>query len=397
MQAWTRAEGEARAAELMTRTWGVKPAGVWSTPGRVPIIGEHTDYNGGLVLTTVTPHRTFVAARLRDDARIRVVSKRAANFAGPGSTWEGELDSITPETAAGWPAYALGVIWALREGGFDGNGLDLAIASCVPSNAGLSSSAALEAAVARAVNALWRLALDSYDAQAMLADACNYGEVEIAQAPSGGMDQHTVLRCREGEAVELDFSQRPPILHHRPLYFPDYGLGLLVIDARTAHRDRTPGTVARMEQCQAAARSLGVDTISELTDFEDGRRRIRQLQDPLLRKRARHVHTEIERVRLVAAELADPGPAHERFAEIGKLLFRSHASLEVDFEASSPEQNLAVDSAYHSGALGARMVGAGFGGSSIALVRRNEAQATARFIDQAFVEAGRERPHFLMV
>src|SRR5690554_1697405 len=110
--------------------------------------------------------------------------------------------------------------------------MDLAVTSCVPANAGLSSSGALEGAVARAVNALWKLALDSDDLQADLAEACLHGEEAIAQAPTGGMDQHTILRCREGEAVELNFSERPPMLRHRPLYFPDYGLGLLVIDAR---------------------------------------------------------------------------------------------------------------------------------------------------------------------
>lgn len=397
IESWTRGEGESRARSLMEHTWGVEPHGVWSAPGRVPIIGEHTDFNGGLVLPTVTPHRTYVAARLRDDARVRIVSERASRFEGPGAMWEGRLDGITPDSARGWPAYAVGVLWALRERGFDGMGLDLAVTSCVPANAGLSSSGALESAVAQAVNALWRLALDSDESQAELAEACLHGEETIAQAPTGGMDQHTILRCREGDAVELDFSERPPILRHRPLYFPDYGLGLLVIDARTAGRNRTPGVTQRMAECQAAAAALGVTSLGQITDYNDGRRRIRQLKDPLLRRRARHVLTENERVRSVAAELADPGPAHERFVEIGKQLFRSHASLEVDFEVSSPEQNLAVDVAFHFGALGARMVGAGFGGASIALVRRVEAQATARRIDRAFVEAGRERPHFLMI
>lgn len=381
----------------MEHTWDVKADGVWSAPGRVPIIGEHTDYNGGLALLTITPHRTYVAARLRDDSQVRVVSERASHFVGPGAMWEGELDNITAQNTAGWPAFVLGVIWALRERGFDGGGLDLAITSCVPTNAGLSSSAALEAAVARAVNGLWRLALDSNDSQAELAEACLHGEDAIARAPSGGMDQHTVLRCRDGEAVELDFSERPPILEHRPLYFPDYGLGLLVIDARTAGRDRTPGVVERMTQCGAAAAQLGVGTLGELIDYEDSRRRIRKLDDPILRQRARHVLTENMRVRYVAAELADTGPAHERFVEIGKQLYRSHASLEVDFAASSPEQNLAVDAAYHSGALGARMVGAGFGGAAIALVRRAQARDTSARIDRAFVAAGRTRPHFLMV
>lgn len=381
----------------MNSTWHVEPDGVWSAPGRVPIIGEHTDYNGGLALLTVTPHRTYVAARLRDDARVRVVSERAGGFAGPGTTWEGHLDGITADSAAGWPAYTLGVIWALRERGFDGAGLDLAITSCVPSNAGLASSGALEAATAQAVNSLWRLALDSADSQWELAEACRHAEEAIAQVPTGGMDQHTILRCRQSEAVELDFSERPPLLHDRPLYFPDYGLGLLIIDAHATGQARTPGFTQRVAECRAAATALGVDSLSELAGVEDGRQRVNNLGDEVLRKRARHVLTENERVRIVAAELADTGPAHERFVEIGTQLYRSHASLELDFEVSSAEQNLAVDAAFHSGALGARLVGAGFGGAAIALVRRAQAHATARSIDQAFVDAGRQQPHFLMI
>ena len=397
VEPWTRGQGESRARSLMSDTWNCQADGVWSAPGRVPIIGEHTDYNGGLTLSTVTSHRTYIAARLRDDARVRVISERADSFAGPGNRWEGELDDISSSTAAGWPAYTLGVIWALRERGFDGAGLDLAITSCVPPNAGLSSSGALEGATARAVNALWRLALDSDESQSELAEACRHGEESIANTPTGGMDQHTILRCREGEAVELDFSERPPALAHRPLYFPDYGLGLLIIDARTAGRDRTPGMNQRLAECRAAAAELGVDSLGEITDFDDGRRRIRKLPNQVLRRRARHVLTENTRTRNVAAELADTAPAHERFMQIGKELFRSHASLEVDFEASSPEQNLAVDAAYHSGALGARMVGTGFGGAAIALVRRAQARDMSERIDRAFVAAGRERPHFLMV
>uniref|UniRef100_UPI0025D1060B galactokinase n=1 Tax=uncultured Demequina sp. TaxID=693499 RepID=UPI0025D1060B len=242
---WTRGQGESRSRALLSQTWGGEAEGVWSAPGRVTIIGEHTDYSSGMSLPTVTSHRTYVAARLRDDHVLRVASEGAEAFDGPGVSWEGSIEDIEPGSVEGWPAYVASVIWALRERGYDGAGMDLAITSCVPPGAGLASSGALECATALAVNALWRLALDSDEAHAELAEACIHGEEAIAGAPSGGLDQHTQLRCREGEALELDFSERPPTARHCPLYFPDYGLGLLVIDVRTRARRRTEGYVAR--------------------------------------------------------------------------------------------------------------------------------------------------------
>ena len=132
-----------------------------------------------------------------------------------------------------------------------------------------------------------------------------------------------------------------------------------------------------------------------MADDPNGARRVESLADEVLRKRARHVVTEIERVRLVAGELAGTAPAHERFVEIGRLIYRSHASLAVDFEVSSAELDLAVNAAWTGGALGARLVGGGFGGSAIALVRRTQMDASARIIDRRFAEAGLERPRFL--
>ncbi|WP_234983295.1 galactokinase family protein [Demequina sp. NBRC 110053] len=394
---WTRGQGETRVRALFARTWGAEPAGVWSAPGRITIIGEHTDYSGGLSLPTVTAHRTYVAARRRDDDTVRVLSEGADAFDGPGERWTGTLTDIGPDQVSGWPAYVAGVLWALRERGYDGPGMDVVIASCLPTASGLASSGAVECATALAANALWGLALDSDDGHAELAEACIDGEEAIARAPTGGLDQHTQLRCREGEALELDFSERPPRATHRPLYFPDYGLGLLVTDVRTRDRDRTPGYRRRRDECAAAASALGVERLRDLAGDHRARARIEALADPVLRARARHVVAEIERVEDVSAQLAGTGPAHERFVDIGKQLFRSHASLEVDYHASTPELNLAVDTAFRNGVLGARMVGAGFGGSTIALVRRADADGVARSIDHAFVEEGLERPRFLMV
>ncbi|MFW7413722.1 galactokinase [Demequina sp. SO4-18] len=397
VEPWTRGQGDARARALLARVWDGEPDGVWSAPGRVTIIGEHTDYNGGMTLPTVTPHRTYVAARLRDDDRVRIVSEGAGRFDGPGDIWEGTLDGIDPETAKGWPAYVAGVMWALRERGFDGAGLDIAICSCVPSDAGLASSGALSCATARAINALWGLALDSDQSQWELAEACVHAEEAIAGVPAGGLDQHTQLRCREGEAIELDFSHAPPRVLRRPLYFPEYGLALLVIALRSSHQGRAAGLANRVDECRAAARALGVARLGDLAGAPGACGRVGALEDATLRRRARHVLSEIDRVHDVMAELANTGPAHERFVHVGEQLFRSHASLEMDFEVSTPEQNLAVDTAYRTGALGARLIGAGFGGCALAFIRRTQADSMAQRIDHEFIDAGRERPQFLLL
>jgi galactokinase len=286
-------------------------------------------------------------------------------------------------------------VWALRERGYDGPGLNLAIVSCVPLGAGLASSAALTCSTARAVNGSWRLALDSPDQRAELAEAAIEAENRIALTPTGGMDHYTALYCREGSAVEIDFSTSPPRLRDTPLYFPDYGLALLVVDTRKPHRLTDGRYAERFNECREAAKSLGVRTLREVADEPGGARRVEELTDEVLKKRARHVVTEIERVRLVAGELAGTEPAHERFIEIGRQIYRSHTSLAVDFEVSTPELDLAVNAAWTSGALGARLVGGGFGGSAIALVRRTQMDASARIIARSFAEAGMDQPRFL--
>lgn len=397
MPAWTRAQGEQRARSHLSQALGVDADGVWSAPGQLTIIGEHTDYNNGLTLPTITPHRTFVAAKLRDDDRVRMASDNAVFDDNGGQVWEGTLDSISAETAAGWPSYAAGVLWALQEHGLTGKGVDLGIVSCVPWSTGLSNSASVEAAVARAMNDLWKLSLDSEAGLSELAEACTDGENQIARMATGGLGQHAVLRCHDNEAILLDFRDSIPDATACPLYFPDYGLAMLVID--TMVRFHIPGGVSgmRKEECMRAAEELGLSSLRDLHHDPARLNRLVELSDETLRKRARHVYSENDRVMLVKEELSGTGPAHERFVSIGKALSRSHTSLAADFEVSCPELDLAVQAASMAGALGARMVGGGFGGPAVALIRRSLAERTAHAIAQAFRDHGYDDPHFLLV
>ena len=248
---------ESAARSLFERTVGRPPEGVWSAPGRVNLIGEHTDYNGGLVLPIAIPHRTYAACGRRSDGLLRVVSAQAEDAV------EIEVDDIAPGRPGGWGAYAAGVLWALRHSGHDVGGLDVAIASEVPLGAGLSSSAALECAVGAACSDLFGLHLLEGDgARTRLAADCRIAENVIAQAPTGGMDQSASLLCRADHALLLDC--RSWQTRHVPLDLGALGLALLVIDTRAKHELVDGQYGDRRTSCEAAADRLGVQTLREI-------------------------------------------------------------------------------------------------------------------------------------
>lgn len=392
---WKPAQGRAMASDVFLEFFGLAPTGTWSAPGRVNLIGEHTDYNAGLCLPSVLRHGTYVAGSTRDDRRLSIVSADGSTFDGPGVTFDIAIDDISPETCLGWPAFVAGVVWALIERGYDGPGLNLAIASCVPLGVGLGSSAALACATARAVNDLWRLALDAPAARVDLAESARDAENLVAGAPTGRLDQYSALYGQPNSALMIDLAASPPDLHPIPLSIADYGLAFLVVDTQTPHTLTDGGYATRVAECRRAATSLGVAKLREVADRPDALARVEGLEDATLRNRARHVVTEIHRVRAVVDELSGTRPAHERFAEVGHHLDRSHASLADDFEVSSAALDLAVSAAKANGALGARLVGAGFGGAVMALVRRSHLEPSAAAIDRAFLDAGLARPRFL--
>ncbi|GAB2616231.1 galactokinase [Pseudactinotalea suaedae] len=385
LDAWSNADGVARASTAFAEAYGQQPDGVWFAPGRVNVIGEHTDYNGGLALPIALPHRTFAAFRRRDDGRVRLISGRES------TPWEGLLADVAPGSVTGWSSYVLGVAWALGQAGQPVTGFDVAIESCVPYGAGLSSSAALEGsvAVALAEHPDWVAPSPGSDeGRAALAAACVRAENEIAGASTGGMDQAASLRCREGHALLLDC--RDGSIDHLPFDLAAAGLELLVIDTRAPHALVDGQYAQRRATCEAAAATLGVATLREI-DPSLLDEALARLDDDVARARVRHVVTEIDRVRGFV-DLLSAG----KVREVGPLMNASHDSLRDDYEVTGTELDVAVDAARSAGALGARMTGGGFGGSAIALIEVGEADQVSSAVERAFREAGLGRPAFLV-
>lgn len=399
--AWEPADGEARVRALFADRFGGEPDGTWSAPGRVNLIGEHTDYNGGLCLPFALPHRTYVAVRRTGGDTVRLVSAQEST-----GVREVALSQVAPGTVDGWPAYVVGVAWALREAGHDVGGFEVAVDSCVPYGAGLSSSAALECAAAVAFDALFGLGLagtgDAPDdaGRATLAAACIRAENEIAGASTGGMDQSVSLRGRAGHALLLDC--RDGGVRHVPFDLAAHGLALLVVDTKAEHALVDGQYAARRAACEQAAALLGVPTLREIDadGLGDALATLAHGTGPVgdgsadaevLVRRVRHVVTEIARVEEFVA-LLDA----DRVEEVGPAMDASHASLRDDYEVSCRELDLAVDAALEAGALGARMTGGGFGGSAIALVRADAVDAVAAAVAQAFAAADLHAPAFLV-
>ena len=398
-------EGAADATALLREALGGEPDGVWYAPGRVNIIGEHTDYNGGLALPIALPHRAYLALRRREDRMVRLVSSRARE-----SVDVLDLDAVGPRGAPGevhgWSAYIAGVAWALERDGLGPlSGFDAALVSCVPLGGGLSSSAALECAAAVALDAVDGLALAGPacapdDAgRARLVAACVRAENEVAGAPTGGMDQSASLRCRAGHALRLDC--RTGGVEQVPFDLEGAGLALLVIDTRAEHSLVDGQYGARRAACERAARTLGVELLADVPPGELDAHLGRlagcgQAGAEELVRRTRHVVTEIDRTRRLVALLEDDRPlVGAKLEEVGALMSASHDSLRDDYECTCPELDVAVEAARAAGAHGARMTGGGFGGSAIALVDAGEADAVARAVVRAYAEAGFAAPAFL--
>ena len=366
---------EVRAA--FAHRWAREPAVVARAPGRVNLIGEHTDYNRGLVLPVALPHATFAAIAPRADDTVRIAS------AERDDPWAGTLAGLGPGDVDGWAAYVAGVLWALREDGVDVPGVDILVHGTVPVGAGLSSSAALECSVALAACAVAGRTVDPA-LRRRLVEACIRAESEVAGAPTGGMDQTVALLASSGAALLVDFDADTTTDVALPL--PDAGLALVVTDTRVQHALVDGGYAERRADCEKAAADLGVSSLRQATVAD-----VDSLEDERVRRRARHVVTEVERVRDVVAAV---GAAD--WEEVGRLFAVSHVSMRDDFEISCPELDVAVVTAVEAGAVGARMTGGGFGGSSVALVPLERVDAVARAIDAAFAAQGFRPPAHLL-
>ena len=385
----TPADGAAQATALFRETFGYEPSGVWGAPGRVNIIGEHVDYNGGPCLPIALPHRAYVALSPREDRTIRLMSPQTRDAVDVL-----DLDVIGPKGTPGevtnhWTAYLAGVAWALEQAGFGPlPGFDAALWSCVPLGGGLSSSAALDEVCALGLAGTIEAPND--EGRKVLVDAARAAENQVAGANTGGLDQTASLRCREGHALALDC--RDMSTRQVPFDLSAVGLELLVIDTRAKHSLADGQYGSRRADCEESARILGV---GQLVDVEDLDEATAALGNERLAARTRHVVSEIARTRAFI-ELLDEGPLEgTRLAVAGALLNDSHDSLRDDYEVSCEELDVAVEAARAAGAHGERMTGGGFGGSAIALVDAHAVEGVARVVAAAYAQRGWEPPHFI--
>ncbi|BCT75390.1 galactokinase [Sinomonas cyclohexanicum] len=366
-----------------TSAFGGAPDGVWRAPGRVNLIGEHTDYNEGFALPFAIDLAAYVAVRVRPDRTIRLVSTHGGAEGG-GGVVELDLDGLTRGTSPGWSVYPAGVVWALAARGVEVPGFDLALGSTVPVGSGLSSSHAIECAVATALTELTGAGLGAED----LVLVTQQAENGFVGAPTGILDQSASLRGAPGHAVFLDC--RDQSVELIPFDAPAAGLAVLVVDTKVAHSHADGGYASRRAACELGAEVLGVEALRDVSSADLAE--ARGLLDPVTFRRVRHVVTEDERVLETVRILRAEGPR-----AIGGLLDASHASMRDDFEISCPELDLAVDTARAAGALGARMTGGGFGGSAIALVPTDRTGAVRDAVLSAFSRAGFAQPDLFSV
>lgn len=355
-------EIEQRAVAAFRERFGADPTIVASAPGRINLIGEHTDYSGGFVLPCAIDRRIAVAM-------------------GPGGSelYSADFGEVRPATGkdGSWADYPRGVIWSLTEGGYHLGPIRAAFAGDVPRSSGLSSSAAIEAATALALDALFSLRIE----RKQLAVLCQRAENQFVGVSCGIMDQYASLLCSAGAALFVDC--RSLDAEVVPLDLDGAGLSLVVCDTRVKRELGATGYNERRATCEEAARELGIALLRDATEAS-----LLKLQGLAL-KRARHVVTEDLRVETAVAALKAG-----YFAKFGQLMYASHASLRDDFEVSTIELDTFVDLAARAGALGARLTGAGFGGCAIALIRNGDAAHLTELGRSRFAELGFGEPAF---
>ena len=365
-----------RVRQAFLQQTGRPPSGVWAAPGRVNLIGEHTDYNEGFVMPFALPQAVTIAAGPRSDG-----TWQATSLDRPGATASFAAADLRPGMA-GWQAYLAGVVWALADAGHPVPAADLVLTSDVPIGAGLSSSAALECATLTALADLADLRIEPMERATLARRAEN----DFVGAPTGLMDQAASTLCTAGHALFLDC--RTLATQQVPFDLERAGLELLVLDTHTPHALVDSEYATRRQTCERAATLLGVPALRDVQDLDAA---LDRLDDEVMRRRVRHVVSENARV-LAAVRVLETG----RIADLAPLLDASHASMRDDFEITVRTVDLAVEAARDAGALGARMTGGGFGGCIIALTPRGRAEEVAAEIYRRFDAAGFAAPaHFV--
>ncbi len=354
--------------EHFKSTFGYEPTGVWSAPGRANLIGEHTDYNEGFVFPFGIDRRTYASIALRSDRVCRVASDI------DGKSYQFELGQKPVELD--WALYPLGVAWAMAE--YASGGFDCFITSDVPVGAGLSSSAAIECAVAIGLNELWNAGRTRQE----LALIGQKAENQVVGAPTGMMDQTASMLAQPDAAVLLDCQSLQAT--SVPLGLSEKGLLVAIIDTQVAHRHSDGGYRVRRESCERGASEMGVSSLRGLSeaDLPSAKLKLNEVDF----RRVRHVVTENQRV-LDSVEALAEGD----LAKLGELMLASHASMRDDFEISIEELDLAVEVAMQTGAVGSRMTGGGFGGAAIAIIKKDllgqlEQNCKAAFSAAGFIE-----------
>jgi galactokinase len=376
-----------RAADAFVREHGRAPAGVWSAPGRVNLIGEHTDYNDGFVLPFALPQRIAVAASPRDDGLL--VATTLHDNGHQERARPLPVADLRPGMVRGWGAYPAGVAWILRAQGMFGTadaepgGATLVFAGDLPVGAGLSSSHALECATALALLGLGGLDVGDQVDRHDVARWVQRAENDFVGAPTGLLDQTASLCCVDSHVLFLDI--RTGQSEQVPFDAAADGLEVVVIDTRASHSHATSGYGDRRRGCERAAAKLGIAALRDvpLAQLDQALSRLPDELRPLVR----HVVTENDRV-LKVVGLLRAG----QLAAIGDLLTASHRSLREDYRVSCLELDIAVDAALAAGAHGARMTGGGFGGSAIALISRDQRQAVDEAVATAFTQRSLPAP-----
>ncbi len=363
------------SAELFTKCFGHEPRRIVAAPGRVNLIGEHTDYNDGFVLPMAIERYTIIAAERHPGGNVTVHSETT----GETATF-GVRTPVTPAEPA-WSNYVRGVVAGFQRRGVKVPGFDAFIESSLPYGGGLASSAALEVATATLLEAICGVQLDPIE-KALL---CQRAEHEFAQVPCGLMDQFTSILGKKDEALLLDCRSRETM----PVKMKDASVTVLVINTNVRHRLAEGEYARRRQQCEAAARALNVTALRDAT--MTSLNAARQRMEPVVYRRARHVITENERtVQAARAIQARDWPA------VGKLMYDSHASLRDDYQVSCRELDTIVEIARKlgptQGVIGCRMTGAGFGGCAVSLVRTDAARVLTRTIAEEYEKVTETEP-----
>lgn len=362
----------ASIARSFEEIYGRKPEVIAEAPGRVNLIGEHIDYSEGFVLPFAIADRAYAAIAARPDGLVRIASHQRKE-----KIFSIDISDVKPGSKGDWEKYVLGVLWSL---GIT-KGVDILVDGSVPSGAGLSSSAALECSVAVGLNALFSLEMSKQD----LARATQKAENDYVGMPCGIMDQSVSLMGQAGAALLLDC--RDLTTESIPFDVASAGLELLIIDTQAHHALVDGGYAERRAACESVAGKLSIPSMRHLTleVLETNREKLTATEFI----RARHAVTEIARVleAVTALRASD-------FATLGKLINASHASLRDDYAVSCPELDVAVAASVAAGAMGSRMVGGGFGGSAIALIKASDTQKTKDAVLAAFDKNGFKKPRF---